>query len=59
MIFAATAAVSCIRVCNVNRVVMALLACSASCSSVGGPVASGVKRGSEPTPVVYNSSLSV
>ena len=59
MIFAAVAAVSCMRVCNVNSVLMALLACSASCSSVGGSVASGDKRGNEPTPVVCNSSFSV
>jgi hypothetical protein len=59
MILAATAAVSCILVWRVNSVEMALLAWSASCSSVKGWVASGGKRGSDPTPVVYRSSLSV
>ena len=52
MMLAATDAVSCIRVWRVNRVSMAFLAWSANCSSVGGSLASGARRGSEPTPVV-------
>lgn len=56
---AATAAVSCILVWRVNSVEMALLACSASCSSVEGSVASGGRRGNEPTPVVYRTSFNV
>ena len=59
MILAATAAVSCILVWRVNSVEIALLACSANCSSVKGSVASGGKRGSEPTPVVYSTSFNV
>ena len=59
MMLAATAAVSCILVWRVNRVEMALSACSASCSSVEGSVASSGRRGSEPTPVVYKTSFNV
>lgn len=59
MILAATAAVSCILVWRVNSVEIALFAWSASCSSVKGWAASSGKIGRDPTPVVYNSSLSV